>query len=101
MLLMCSCVATALWLTLSIASRPAEAVVNDSVKFLPGYGLPPSPMAAGRLSVDTDSRGVELFYVFTSALPSAAASYISENSVPIIVWFQGFCWFLLFFVCFY
>ena len=46
------------------------------------YGKPRSP-TAGTLPVDAPTRGVELFYVFTSKLSGAT------SQTPIILWLQG------------
>ena len=64
-------------LLLSLASPP------DDVPNIPGYGKPRSPIYAGTLPVDAPTRGVELFYVFTSKLSGATAQ------TPIILWLQG------------
>ena len=61
--------------------------LNDSVPLVPGYGAPRSPIFAGRLPVDSATRGVELFYIFTSVLPTA--HFGPPSDVPIITWFQG------------
>ncbi len=60
----------------------ALASINDSVPYVPGYGAPRAPIFAERLPVDSATRGVELFYIFTSVLPTA--HFVSPTDVPII-----------------
>ena len=80
-----------LLLTLGNASPSSSSFSGDAVPHIPGYGAPKSPVYAGRLAVDEATRGVELFYAFTSKLPPPAATAAppTAESVPIVVWFQG------------
>ena len=55
----------------------------DLVPHVPGYGTPKAPIYAGTVPVDAPSRGVQLFYIFTSMLSAATPS------TPIILWLQG------------
>ena len=66
----------------SFATSSSHATPDDLVPSIPGYGEPPAPIYAGTLPVDTPSRGVELFYVFSSK-PKAT------DSTPIVLWLQG------------
>ena len=50
---------------------------------VPGYGAPKAPIYAGPPPVDMTTRGVQLFYIFTSVLSGASAS------TPIVLWLQG------------
>ena len=77
------------YLTNYSASVKSGAASLDTVKYIPGYGPPRAPLFAGRIAVDPQSRGVELFYVFTSRLPEQDHAPPPPSSVPIIVWFQG------------
>ena len=70
-------------------SAKSGATSADTVKYIPGYGPPRAPIFAGRIAVDPQSRGVELFYIFTSRLPGQDHTPQAPSSVPIIVWFQG------------
>ena len=72
----------------STSAKPRTAM-PDAVKYIPGYGPPRAPVFAGRIAVDPESRGVELFYIFTSLLPEQDRKPLVPSSVPIIVWFQG------------
>lgn len=55
----------------------------DAVPHVPGYGTPKAPIFAGTLPVDTSTRGVRLFYIFTSILTGA------NPNTPIVLWLQG------------
>ena len=60
-----------------------SAEMSDAVDYVPGYGAPRAPIYAGTLPVDPTTRGVKLFYIFTSILAN------SQPSTPIILWLQG------------
>ena len=57
--------------------------MTDAVATVPGYGPPRAPIYAGTLPVDSASRAVRLFYVFTSILANPSAT------TPIVLWLQG------------
>ena len=48
--------------------------MTDLVDSVPGYGTPRPPIYAGTLPVDSASRAVQLFYVFTSMLANPSAT---------------------------
>ena len=54
--------------------------MTDAVATVPGYGPPRAPIYAGTLPVDSASRAVRLFYVFTSILANPSAT------TPIVLW---------------
>lgn len=56
----------------------------DAVPIVPGYGKPRAPIYAGNLPVDTATRGVKLFYIFTSVLSQALSPH-----APVVLWLQG------------
>ena len=46
----------------------------DLITDIPGYGPPKVPMYAGTLPVDTATRAVKMFYIFTSILTNPSGT---------------------------